>query len=73
MVESDGIEASLVERCLTDSVARGGKHFERSVQSLFVLYRQVKLSDNGQFHYTYYTPRTRICQEGGDWRHSSVV
>jgi len=72
MMESDGMEASLCECRLTDCVASVGEHFERSFQPLFVLCRQVKFRDNGQFHRLDYTPRTRICQEGGDGRHFSA-
>jgi hypothetical protein len=73
MVQNDGMEASLVERYLTDSVARGGEDIQRLFQTLFILYRQVQFSDNGQLHRTDYTTQTRICQEGGDWRHFSVA
>jgi hypothetical protein len=73
MMQSDGMEASLRESHLTDGVASSSEQFERSFQPLFVLCRQVKFGDNGQFHRLDYTPRTRICQEGGDWRRSSVV
>jgi len=72
MMESDGMEASLCECRLTDCVASVGEHFERSFQPLFVLCRQVKFRDNGQFHRLDYTPHARICQEGGDWRHFSA-
>jgi hypothetical protein len=73
VMQSDRIKASLIERDLTDSVACSSEHFERSFQTLFILYRQVQFSDNGQLHRTNYTTQTRICQEGGDWRHFSVV
>jgi len=72
MMQSGGMEASLGECDLTDGVASGSEQFERSFQPLFVLCREVKFADNGQFHRLDYTPRTRNCQ-GGDWRHSSVV
>ena len=73
MVESDGMEASLSECHLTDGVAGGGEDIQRSFQPLFILCRQVKFGDNGQLHHTNYTPHTRICQEGGAWRHSSAA
>jgi hypothetical protein len=50
MLKSDGMEASLRECHLTDGVASGGEQFERSFQPFFVLCRQVKFADNGQFH-----------------------
>ena len=72
MMQSNGIEASLRECCLTDGVAGVGEDIQRSVQPLSVFRRQVKFADNGQFHRLNCTPRTRICQEGGDWRHFSA-
>ena len=68
VVESDGVEASLGKCYLTDGVAGDGEGIQRLVQPLFILWRQVKLSDNGQFHRLDCTPFFRICQ-GGDWRH----
>jgi hypothetical protein len=62
VMQSDGIETSLVECDPTNSIASSGEHFERSFQSLFVLCRQVEFTNNGQFHHTNYTTRTRICQ-----------
>jgi hypothetical protein len=64
MVQSDGVEALLVERCLTDSVAGSSEHFERSFQSVFIFRRQIQFSDNSQFHHFNYTPYARICQVG---------
>jgi len=72
VVESDGMEASLRECHLTDGVASVGEDTQRSVHSLFILWREVEFADNGQFHRLDYTPQTRICQ-GGEWRHSSVA
>jgi len=72
MVKSDGIEASPSECHLTDGVACGSEDIQRSFQPLFILCRQVKFGDNGQFHCLNYTPHARICQ-GGHWRHSSVA
>ena len=71
MMKSNGMEASLRECYLTDGVAGGGEDIQRLFQPLLVFRRQVKFADNGQLHHTNYTPRTRICQEWGDWRHSS--
>ena len=62
MMESDGMEASLCECRLTDGVACVGEDTQRSVHPLFILCRQVKFADNGQFHRLDYTPQTRICQ-----------
>jgi hypothetical protein len=62
VMQSDGIETSLVECDPTNSIASSSEHFERSFQSLFVLCRQVEFTNNGQFHHTNYTTRTRICQ-----------
>jgi len=61
MMKSDGMEASLVERRLTDGVACVGEDTQRSFHPLFIFYRQVKFRDNGQFHRLYYTPQTIIC------------
>jgi len=55
MVESDGIEASLGKCYLTDGVAGGSEHFERSFQPLLILLRQVEFRDNGQLHRLDYT------------------
>ena len=68
MVQSNGVETSLGKCYLTDGVAGDGEGIQRLVQPLFILWRQVKLSDNGQFHRLDCTPFFRICQ-GGDWRH----
>jgi hypothetical protein len=62
VVESDGIEASLVERYLADSVAGSGKDIQRSFQTLSVLCRQVKFCDNGQLHCLYYTTQVHLNQ-----------
>jgi hypothetical protein len=64
MVQSDGIETSLVERYLTDSIACSCEDIQRSFQPLFIFCRQVKLGNNGQFHRSNYTPHDRIRQEG---------
>jgi hypothetical protein len=56
MLQSDGMEAPLSERYLTDSVARVSKNTQCSLQPSFVFCRQVKFSDNGQLHRLYYTP-----------------
>jgi len=65
MVESDGIEASLPKCDQTDGVAGGGEDFQRSVQPLFILWRDVKFGDNGQFHHSNCTPHARICEGVG--------
>jgi hypothetical protein len=72
VMESDGMEASLRECDLTDGVAGVGEDIQRSFQPVFVFWRDVKFPDNGQLHRLDYTPRTRICPEGGDWRHFSA-
>jgi hypothetical protein len=71
MVESNGIEASSLKCYLADGITGGCEDIQRSAQPLFVLWRQVKFDDNGQFHPLNYTAHTGICQ-GGEWRYSSV-
>jgi len=64
MMKSNGMEASLVERYLTDSVACSGEDIQRSLQSLFIFCRQIQFGNNGQLHRLYYTAHARICQGG---------
>jgi len=62
MMKSDGMEASLVERYLTDSVTSVCENIQHPFQPLLIFYRQVKFRNNGQFHRLYYTINFRTCQ-----------